>query len=120
MVVNSGMDWLLGLLRVGSGSPLAFLGIGDSPNILSPDQTQLTNEMSRKAIDNIYRDSGAIVCETSFDYAESNFAWRELGLFAGGNGSPNTGIMVARGLVSEMKDERRTAMVIWQLNFSRS
>lgn len=120
MLVNGGMDWLLGILRVGSGSPLAFLGIGDSPNIVSADQIQLINELSRKAITNIYEDSGTIVCETSIDYAEANFIWREMGLFAGGNGSPNTGIMVARGLVSEDKDERRMAMVIWQLKFNRS
>lgn len=120
MIVNSGMDWLLGLLRVGSGSPLAFLGIGDSPNVLSADQTQLTNELARKAITNIYHDSGAIVCETSVGYEEANFVWREVGLFAGGNTTPNTGTMVARGLVSEDKDNMRVAMIIWQMNFNRS
>lgn len=122
MIVSTGMSWLLGQWG-GSPAPSAqWVAIGTSPTIVESTQTQLIHEVVRKELTNVFWDSGSgvIIFETQFGYDEANFIWGEVGLFAGGNSSPDTGTMLARGVVSEDKDSRRTALVLWQLGLTRS
>ena len=121
MIVNKGMDWLFDILMsTAGGSPLTYIAVGDSPNLVTADDTQLTNERFRSVITNIYRDTGTLVCETYYERDEANFSWAEAGLFAGGDGSPNTGILVARSLVAEDKDENKTATMVFEISITEA
>lgn len=127
MIVNTGMEWIFGMLG-GSPAPsgypqgypsIQYIAVGGSPNVVMPDQTKLTHERARVLVSQLYQATGVVVAEATFDYDQANFIWQEVGLFAGGNASADTGIMIARGLVSEDKDDRRTALIIYQLGLTR-
>lgn len=115
MIVQQGFDWMLGFMYMGGGAPVTYLALGDNGTVATLNDAQLYNELVRKEIGNLYIDSGVLVGETFFDRNEANFHWREAALFAGGSMTPNSGVMIARAVIDESKDDKRTATVVWEL-----
>jgi hypothetical protein len=117
MMIQQGLEWLLDLVAGLVPTGLSHVAIGDGSRIVSLGDLQLENERVRKPITAVARDNGAAIAEVFFDKDEALFHWKEIGLYVGGSETPNSGKLVARALVEEMKDERRTATVSWEIGF---
>jgi hypothetical protein len=117
MMIQQGLEWLLDLVAGLVPTGLSHVAVGDGSRIVSLGDLQLENERVRKPITMVARDNGAAIAEVFFDKEEALFTWKEIGLFVGGADTPNSGKLVARALVEEMKDNRRTATVSWEIGF---
>ena len=117
MVLN-GMHWLINRMLPGGPANLSHIAVGDGTAIIQPGDTTLANERARKPIVTQVRDGETLLAETFFDRGEANFQWREVGLFSGGTDTLGTGVLIARALLDESKDDLRTATVTWQIEVS--
>jgi hypothetical protein len=117
MMIQQGLDWLLDLAAGLAPSGLSHIAVGDGTRVVSLGDLQLENERARKPITAIAKDNGAAIAEVFFDKDEALFHWKEIGLYVGGTDTPNSGKLVARALVEEIKDNRRTATVSWEIGF---
>jgi hypothetical protein len=117
MMIQQGLEWLLDLVAGLVPTGLSHVAVGDGSRIVSLGDLQLENERVRKPITTVARDNGAAIAEVFFDKDEAIFHWKEIGLYVGGSDTANSGKLVARALVEEMKDERRTATVSWEIGF---
>lgn len=117
-MVQGGLNWLVNFVLSGSGSQVSHIVIGDSSNPVSLGDVALHNELARKPITSMENDNGTAYLEIYLSEAEANFHWREVGLIAGGSDELGTGTLIARCLVDEDKDSRRTATVSWSIGFA--
>jgi hypothetical protein len=117
MMIQQGLEWLLDLAAGLSPAGLSHIAVGDGTRIVSLGDIHLENERARKPITTVVKDNGAAIAEVFFDKEEALFYWKEIGLYVGGTDTPNSGKLVARALVEEMKDNRRTATVSWEIGF---
>jgi hypothetical protein len=117
MMVQHGIDWLLDLVANLSTEKITHVAVGDGTRIVSMGDLQLENELARKPITTVLKDNGSAIAEVFFDKEEALFNWKEIGLFVDGTDLSNSGKMVARALVEEMKDNRRTATISWEIGF---
>jgi hypothetical protein len=119
-MVQRGLDWVLDLIA-GLEHPVpSHVAVGDGSQPVSLGDLALGNERARKLITSISRDEGAVVIEGFFSESEANFDWTEIGLFAGGSEEQDTGVLLARALVTEAKDVRRTATVTWEIGVANA
>jgi hypothetical protein len=117
MMVQQGIDWLLDLVANLSAEKISHVAVGDGTRIVSMGDLHLENERARKPITTVLKDNGSAIAEVFFDKEEALFHWKEIGLFVGGTDLPSSGTLVARALVEEMKDNRRTATISWEIGF---
>lgn len=117
---------ILEMLKVYAGTnvPLNinYLAIGDNNTVATPLDEHLYNEIYRKAITSATLDEvNNVVAVTTFvDRLEANFTWKEVGLYAGGTSTKDSGTLVARAVVNEEKSDKRTANVVWTISINRS
>lgn len=119
-MVTSGLEWALDKLAGLPVGELSHIAVGDDGTQVSFGDLQLKNERARKPITAINRDLGVALAEVFFDKSEALFHWREIGLFAAGTDTANSGILVARAIVTEDKDSFRTATVSWELGLKNA
>lgn len=117
-IVLGGQHWLIDRMLPGGPANLTHIAVGDGNVIIQPGDTALTNERARKPLTLQARDGEMLLAEAFFDRPDANFNWREVGLFAGGTSTVGSGILVARALLSESKDDLRTATITWQWEVS--
>ena len=117
MITTDGEQWILKYLLGTPGSPVNYLAVGDNPPAPAKGDKKLAGEVARVPVTSIYQDGGTVVFETFVDKLQANFNWREAGLFAGGDASLDTGILVARANIDEDKDQMKTATVLWEIGF---
>jgi len=117
-MVQGGFDWLVNFIVSNSGAVLTHIAIGDNANPVSQGDVVLHNELTRKTISLLENDNGTAYAEVFVDMNEANFHWREIGLFAGGTAEKDSGTLIARCLVDEAKDSRRTATISWEIGFA--
>ncbi len=118
LVTQTGLDWALSRLAKDPPwlpEPITHVAVGDDGRESSLGDDQLWNELARKPYSRRETDEGALIVEAFFDRDEANFVWREAGLIAGGTDDPGTGVLVARVVVDEYKDTRRTAVISWEI-----
>lgn len=115
LVTQTGLDWILALINGEAPASLSHIAVGADSRETSLGDDRLWDERARKPISNQARDLGVILAEAFWDKAEDNFHWRETGLIAGGTETLNSGILVARVVIDEFKDSRRTATISWEL-----
>ena len=115
MMVQGGLDWALDLMAGLTPSMISHVAVGADGTQVSIGDEQLRDERARKQVTTLERDSGAVIIEGFFTEQEANFPWREIGLFAGATDALGTGVLLARAVVTESKDSRRTATVTWEL-----
>ncbi len=119
-MLKAGLDWVLDLVSGLPTSVPTHVAVGDGAQPISLGDVVLGNERARKAITSISRDEGAAVIEAFFSEAEANFPWSEIGLIAGGTDEPSSGVLLARALVTEAKDGKRTATVTWEIGLQNA
>jgi hypothetical protein len=119
-MTQKGLDWLLDLAAGLAPSGITHIAVGDGTAVVSLGDLQLGNELARKAVTAISRDTGTALAEVFFDKTEANFTWKEIGLFTGGTDVANSGTLIARALVNEAKDSRRTATIAWEIGLANA
>lgn len=120
LLVHIGRIWLIDRLLPSPPAGLTHIAVGDGSSEPVGGDTALANERARKALSSQLRDDLALLAEAFFDRHEGNFNWREAGLIAGGTDAPGTGVLVARALVYEDKDDMKTATITWELEVVRT
>mgnify|MGYP007016552515 CR=1 FL=1 len=101
-ITDAGLNWFLDLWR-GVGEPgFKFIALGTADTPVQYSDTRLGAEQIRKPIAKFEKASPILLSEVTFLDTEANFTIKEIGLFAGAEATlePNTGILVARSVVS--------------------
>lgn len=113
-ITLGGLHWQIDRWLPIAPPGLTHIAVGDGTAPVEPGNTALVSERARKAIASQVRDGEMLLAEAFFDRQDANFGWKEAGLFAGGSDASGSGVLVARALIEEAKDELRTATVTWQ------
>jgi hypothetical protein len=118
LIVNTGLEIIYGSFT-GASSMISHIAIGDATTPVLLSDSRLGNERFRKPITNIILEGSSILVEAFIDKEEANFSWGEIGLYSNGLDSTNTGLLLARALLKEDKDNLRTTNILWEIQFQR-
>lgn len=119
-VLANGILYLADYILGDVGDPITYIGVGDDPEPNVAGTDSMGNEIYRKAFTTKYRDGTRPVFETFFTREEANFHWREIGLFAGGTSDPGTGLLIARVVVDEVKNDNITISHLWEFRIANT
>lgn len=118
-MTQAGMDWLLDRAAGLTADTLTHIAVGIGTAPVSLGDLTLGNEQIRKPIATLTRDS-SLLAEVFFTETEANFNWTEIGLFAAATDTLGSGKLVARALVAEAKNDKRTATVSWEIGLQNA
>jgi len=92
LVVNTGLTLIIDRLKTNTINPLSHIAVGTGDTPVSATDTQLENEIMRKAISDIDTVGNILTAKTQFEDWEAIEHWREIAIF----NAPAGGVMLNR------------------------
>jgi hypothetical protein len=120
LVMTKGRQLIFQLLAGNTTVGLKYLAIGTGTTAPAIGQSQLTSESFRKLITSFSYDSTTIYCDTFIAASEANITWQEVGMFGNSTAGAgaNSGDLMARALLSQVKTSTQTKTVSWQITIN--
>ena len=109
IIVQNFYDAIWAYLNADTDSPAAddielnYFATGDGETIANISDTTLENEIFRKQITSKSYTDSMFTCKLFLGAVESNFNIKEIGLFANGTSTPNSGTLISRCNVDIIK-----------------
>lgn len=112
-ITNAGLNLIRNALYGDTvDAEINYIAVGDNNTAVNDADTQLGNEIFRAAVTSRTKTStGVLDVETFLLDSDGAMTIREIGVFAGGTSSPNTGTMISRVLWSRDKTNLETIKI---------